>query len=375
MTDTTSTAAAAGPASRVVFAAAHVVADTAADTTPDSPAALDWDATLAFRHHLWQLGFGVAEAMDTAQRGQGLDWPAAAELIRRSAKEAAAVGGSIACGVGTDQLTAAPSGPNPLDEIVAAYTEQLDVVQEAGAQPILMASRHLAAVAKGPEDYAAVYARLLDQADQPVILHWLGPMFDPALTGYWGDADLDAATETFLGVIAQNSAKVDGIKISLLDAEREIQLRRRLPEGVRCYTGDDFNYPELIAGDEQGYSHALLGIFDPIAPLAARAFGALDAGDTAGFREILDPSVELSRHLFAAPTRFYKTGVVFLAWLAGYQNHFRMVGGMEGARSVPHLVKAHRLAAELGLLPDPELAEHRLGLLLEVAGNPKGVGA
>ncbi|MFJ5061201.1 dihydrodipicolinate synthase family protein [Streptomyces nigra] len=349
--------------SRTVFSAAHVVADPYADTTPDSPAAVDWDATLAFRRHLWSHGLGVAEAMDTAQRGMGLDWAGAAELIRRSSAEAKAAGGRIACGVGTDQLT----GPANLTEVRAAYEEQLAVVEESGAQAILMASRALAA-ARGPEDYLEVYGHLLRQAAEPVILHWLGPMFDPTLESYWGSSDLDAATDTFLDVIAAHPDKVDGIKVSLLDAQREIDLRRRLPKGVRCYTGDDFHYPELIAGDEQGFSHALLGIFDPLGPLAAQAVRVLDTGDREGFRALLDPTVELSRHLFQAPTRFYKTGVVFLAWLAGHQSHFTMVGGLQSARSLPHFARAYELADTLGLFPDPKRAEERMRNLLSLYG-------
>ncbi|MFJ4617972.1 dihydrodipicolinate synthase family protein [Streptomyces sp. NPDC088812] len=349
--------------SRTVFSAAHVVADPFADTTPDSPAAVDWDATLAFRRHLWSHGLGVAEAMDTAQRGMGLDWAGAAELIRRSAAEAKAVGGRIACGVGTDQIAS-----GTLAEVRAAYEEQLALVEASGAQAILMASRALAATANGPEDYLDVYGHLLRQASEPVVLHWLGPMFDPALEGYWGSSDLDVATDTFLEVIAAHPDKVDGIKVSLLDAQREIDLRRRLPDGVRCYTGDDFNYPELIAGDDKGFSHALLGIFDPLGPLAAEAVRVLDTGNTAGFRELLDPTVELSRHLFQAPTRFYKTGVVFLAWLAGHQSHFTMVGGLQSARSLPHFARAYELADGLGLFPDPKLAEERMKTLLALYG-------
>ncbi|MEU4077181.1 dihydrodipicolinate synthase family protein [Streptomyces venezuelae] len=355
----------APPASRTVYSAAHVVADPYADTTPDSPAAVDWDATLAFRRHLWSHGLGVAEAMDTAQRGMGLDWAGAAELIRRSAAEAKAVGGRIACGVGTDQLTA----PADLAAVRKAYEEQLALVEETGSRAILMASRALAATAQGPDDYLDLYGHLLRQASEPVILHWLGPMFDPALDGYWGSPDLDAATETFLEVIAAHPDKVDGIKVSLLDAGREVALRRRLPGGVRCYTGDDFHYPDLIAGDEQGFSHALLGIFDPLAPLAADAVRTLDTGDVDGFRATLDPTVALSRHLFRAPTRFYKTGVVLLAWLAGHQDHFTMVGGLQSARSLPHLAKAYELADGLGLFPDPALAEDRMRSLLKVHGG------
>jgi hypothetical protein len=349
--------------SRTVFSAAHVVADPYADVSPDSSAAVDWDATLAFRRHLWSHGLGVAEAMDTAQRGMGLDWAGAAELIRRSAAEARAVGGRIACGVGTDQIAA-----GSLVEVRAAYEEQLALVEESGAQAILMASRALAAAATGPEDYLEVYGHLLRQSAEPVILHWLGPMFDPALEGYWGSSDLDAATDTFLEVIAAHPDKVEGIKVSLLDAQREIDIRRRLPQGVRCYTGDDFNYPELIAGDDRGFSHALLGIFDPLGPLAAQAVRVLDTGDVAGFRRLLDPTVELSRHLFQTPTRFYKTGVVFLAWLAGHQSHFTMVGGLQSARSLPHFARAYELADGLGLFPDPKLAEERMKTLLALYG-------
>ncbi|MFK8906293.1 dihydrodipicolinate synthase family protein [Streptomyces sp. YS-3] len=352
------------PLSRTVFSAAHVVADPCAGTGPEGPAALDWEGTLAFRRHLWSHGLAVAEAMDTAQRGMGLDWPSAAELIRRSAAEARAVGGRIACGAGTDQLARAAS----LAEVTAAYEEQLAVVEGAGAQAILMASRALAAVARGPQDYATVYGRLLEQTERPVILHWLGPMFDPALAGYWGSSDLDAATETFLGIVAAHAGKIDGVKVSLLDAGREIRLRRRLPDGVKCYTGDDFHYPELIEGDEKGFSHALLGIFDPLGPLAADAVRALDAADPADFRKRLDPTVGLARHLFGAPTRFYKTGVVLLAWLAGHQNHFAMVGGLQSARPLPHLARAYELADGLGLFPDPEAAAARMRALLTVYG-------
>jgi hypothetical protein len=350
--------------SRVVYSAAHVVADPFR-AGADAPAAVDWEATLAFRRHLWTHGLGVAEAMDTAQRGMGLDWAGAAELIRRSSAEARSVGGRIACGVGTDQLTGAAV---TLAEVAAAYEEQLAVVEESGSRAVLMASRALAAVAKGPDDYLEVYERLLRQSSDPVILHWLGPMFDPALEGYWGSGDLDAATDTFLDVIAAHPDKVDGVKISLLDAGREVALRRRLPETVRCYTGDDFHYPELIQGDERGFSHALLGIFDPLGPLAAAAVSRLDTGDTTGFRAMLDPTVELSRHLFGAPTRYYKTGVVLLAWLAGHQEHFTMVGGLQSARTLPHLARAYELADRLGLFPDPRLAESRMRRLLAVYG-------
>ncbi|MBT2477573.1 dihydrodipicolinate synthase family protein [Streptomyces sp. ISL-94] len=355
-----------GPArSRTFYSAAHVVADAAVSSKAGP--AVDWDATLAFRRRLWAQGLGVAEAMDTAQRGMGLDWRAAAELIRRSAAEARAVGGRIVCGAGTDQL-ASDGAPHSLAAITAAYEEQLAHIEACGSGAVLMASRALAAAADGPEDYLEVYGGLLRQSARPVVLHWLGPMFDPALAGYWGHHDLDAATEVFLKVVADCPEKVDGIKVSLLDAEREVDIRRRLPAGVRCYTGDDYHYPELIAGDGELYSDALLGIFDPIAPLAARAALTLDRDDLAGFRELLDPTVPLSRHLFAPPTRFYKTGVVLLAWLAGYQEHFTMVGGLESARPPAHLATAYELADRLGLFPDPERAEDRMRGLLALHG-------
>jgi hypothetical protein len=361
--------------SRTVFAAAHVVADPDADRSPGAPAVLDWDATLAFRHHLWSLGLGVADAMDTAQRGMGLDWPATRELIRRSGAEAASVQGLLCCGVGTDQLPLAPSQPYSLAEIGDAYEGQLEVVQQAGAQPVIMCSRALAAAARGPEDYAEVYARLLGQAGRPVILHWLGDMFDPALRGYWGGADLDAATASVLAIIREHAAKIDGIKVSLLDADREVALRRALPEGVRLYTGDDFNFPELIAGDEQGHSHALLGVFDPLAAQAAEALGRLDAGDAAGFRAVLDPLVPLARHIFAAPTQYYKTGVVFLAYLSGHQDHFRMVGGQETGRDAAHLSELYRLAVDGGIFADPESATARFAEYCEAGGVDAGAGA
>ncbi len=357
----------AGPAprSRVLYAAAHVVSDPLADVSPSETACLDWDATLAFRRHLWSLGLSVAEAMDTAQRGSGLDWAASRELIRRSLAEAHAVSGGMACGAGTDHL--APTGAT-LDAVEAAYAEQGEFVESHGGRIILMASRALAACARGPEDYRKVYGNILRQVSRPVILHWLGEAFDPALAGYWGARDLSAAMDVCLAIIADNRAKVDGIKISLLDARQEIAMRRRLPPGVRMYTGDDFNYDTLILGDEHGYSDALLGIFDPLAALAAEAARALDQGDAARFREILRPTVPLSRHLFCKPTYFYKTGVVFLAYLNGHQKHFRMVGAQEGMRSLVHLAELFRLADAAGLFIDPERAVRRMRAVLAVAG-------
>ncbi|GIJ26680.1 hypothetical protein Vqi01_18420 [Micromonospora qiuiae] len=356
------------PRSRIAYAAAHVVADPEADNTPGSPATLDWDRTLAFRRHLWSYGLGVAEAMDTAQRGMGLDHPATRELIRRSAAEAGAVGGRIVAGVATDQL---PAGPATLTEVTAAYREQLDDVQAAGAVPVLMCSRHLTAAARDPEDYLRVYDELLTAADRPVVLHWLGPMFDPALSGYWGSTDLDLAADTVVELLKTHASRVDGIKVSLLDAGREVALRRRLPAGVRLYTGDDFNYPELIRGDEVGHSDALLGVFAAIAPAASAALAALDRGDLTAYDEIFAPTVPLARHLFAAPTWYYKTGIVFLAWLAGHQDHFTMVGGLQSGRSPAHLATLLTLADAAGLLPDAELAAARARAYFTVAGVPQ----
>ncbi|MFN8492278.1 MAG: dihydrodipicolinate synthase family protein [Caldilineaceae bacterium] len=350
--------------SRVAFAAAHVVADPNADHTDRSkPAQLDWGATLAYRRHLWSLGFAVAEAMDTAQRGMGLDWTASQELIRRSLAEARAVGGVVACGAGTDHLT--PSPARTVDEVIAAYEEQIGYVEGLGGRVIMMASRALAACAQSPADYACVYNRILSQVKQPVIIHWLGDMFDPQLAGYWGSHDLGAAMETCLAILHENASKIDGIKISLLDAQREIVMRRRLPANVKMYTGDDFNYPELILGDEQGYSHALLGIFDAIAPVAAAAFHALDAGDTQRYCTLLEPTVALSRHIFQTPTYNYKTGIVFLAWLNNHQAQFKMVAAQESARSVQHLANLFVLADKAGLLCDPELAVKRMQQYLD----------
>jgi hypothetical protein len=348
--------------SRIAYAAAHVVADPLADNTPGQPAVIDWDSTLNFRRHLWSLGLGVADAMDTAQRGMGLEWAATAELIRRSAK---AADGPLVCGAGTDQIV----GPAAdLATCISAYEEQVALIESAGAGVVLMASRALASVARGPDDYFQVYGKILRQVRNPVILHWLGPMFDPALEGYWGSTDLDTATDAVSALITEHADKIDGIKVSLLDADREIDLRRRLPAGVRLYTGDDFNYPALILGDEQSYSDALLGIFDPIAIAAATALQALDNGDQQAYEAALSPTVPLARHCFATPTFHYKTGVTFIAYLAGHQSHFVMVDGRQSARSVPHLVELFRLADAAGVLPDPELAVQRMTAFLATAG-------
>lgn len=352
---------------RTVYAAAHVVADPVALTNAWQTPAVDWDATLAFRRHLWGLGFKIAEAMDTSQRGLGLDWAGAKELITRSLREAATIpGADLACGAGTDQLD--PTAARSLDDVIRAYEEQIGHVEAEGGRIILMASRALCRVAKGPDDYLAVYSRLIRQTRGKVILHWLGEAFDPALAGYWGSDAFEPAMNTVLTLIRDNADKVDGIKISLLDAQKEVTMRRLLPAGVVMYTGDDFNYAELIAGDAQGYSHGLLGIFDPIAPAAAAAFDRLAAGDKAGFHAILDPTVTLSRRLFEAPTQYYKCGVVFLAWLNGFQSHFRMVGGAESARGIVHYADLFRLADSSRLLIDPGLATHRMRTLLALNG-------
>jgi hypothetical protein len=348
--------------SRIAYAAAHVVADP----LDENDLAIDWDTTLAYRHMLWSYGFGVAEAMDTAQRGMGLDWNAARELIRRSVAEARAVNGMIACGAGTDHL--AQSVTHGIDEVIRAYEEQCEYVEGCGGRIILMASRALAACASGADDYRSVYGRILDQVNEPVILHWLGEMFDPALAGYWGYADPREAMAACLALIHEYRSKIDGVKISLLDASLEIEMRRSLPAGVRMYTGDDFGYAELIAGDAEGHSDALLGIFDAIAPAASAALQALDRGDLLEYNRVLIPTVGLSRTIFEAPTYNYKTGIVFLAWLNGYQRHFRMVGGKESARSVPHLSRVFMRAAEAGLLIDPDLACLRMRIFLTQAG-------
>ena len=344
------------PSMRRVYAAAHVAARRGGE--------IDWDATLAFRDHLWTHGFAVAEAMDTAQRGMGLSWPRARELIQRSAARAAGRGARIACGAGTDQLT---DGPHTLAEITGAYQEQLAVVQDAGAEVILMASRALAASADSAADYLDVYGHLLSQAQRPVILHWLGDAFDPALRGYWGSPDFAGAAKTVLQLIDRAGGQVSGVKLSLLNADHELTLRRRLPPGVRLYTGDDFNYADLIRGDADGHSDALLGAFAAITAPAAAALHALDAGDLAGYDAAIGPTVALSRLIFTEPTYHYKVGVAFLAWLNGLQPEFAMVGGLEASRSKEHLIQAFQQAAVAGALRDPELAVDRMTRFLRGA--------
>jgi hypothetical protein len=357
---------------RIAFAAAHVVADTRAAIDPLLDCALDWEQTLVLREYLWGLGLGVAEAMDTAQRGMGLTWPMALELIRRSAAAAKAWSARtgrtalLASGAGTDHLD--QGAIRSLDDVIRAYEEQMAAIEAAGGRVIVMASRALARLARSAADYERVLGRVLAQASEPVIVHWLGEMFDPALAGYWGSHDTPTAMRTAIAILNGNSAKVDGVKISLLDKEQEIFMRRQLAPGVRMYTGDDFNYAELIAGDGEHKSDALLGIFDAIAPAAAAALGALALGETARYNAILAPTVPLARHIFKAPTRFYKTGIVFMAYLNGLQGHFVMLGGQQSARSLPHLADLFRLADRAGLLRDPDLACRRMRTVLALYG-------
>lgn len=358
---------------RTAFAAAHVISDPLAERNPwDTRSAVDWDATLAFRQDLWDQGLGLAEAMDTAQRGMGVDWPTAKELIERTMRAAKAhpMKPRVACGAGTDHKALAELGSE--DAIVAAYETQMEAIEAAGGQLILMATRALPAIGGTPEVYARVYRRLIDQAAEPVILHWLGDMFDPALTGYWGSDDIDAASDAVLGIIAANPGKVDGIKISLLDQAHEEAFRKRLPDGVRLYTGDDFNYADLIAGDGEHFSHALLGIFAAISPAAAQALEALAEGDMETYYRLLAPTVPLSREIFRAPTRFYKAGVAFLSWLNGQQTHFIMPAGFQSSRDIVHYAEVFRLADQAGLLRHPELAVRRMGVLLALHGIEQG---
>lgn len=354
---------------RTAFAAAHVVSDPLADRDPwlGRPA-VDWDNTLKFRHYLWDQGLGLAEAMDTAQRGMGVDWPTAKELIERTMTEAKAhpLKPRVACGAGTDQF-----GTEDLtteDALVAAYSEQMEAIEVAGGQIIIMASRAMAANGTGPDFYARVYGRLISQAKDPVILHWLGDMFDPKLKGYWGYDDLDDAADAVLAIIEAHADRIDGIKISLLEQSREEAFRARLPEGVRLYTGDDFNYAALIEGDGERYSHALLGIFAAIAPAAAQALEALAEQDVATFRTLLEPTVPLSREIFKRPTQFYKAGIACLAWLNGAQDHFIMPAGFQSSREITHYAEVFRLADAAGLLARPDLAEHRMRTLLALHG-------
>ncbi|MDQ0321467.1 hypothetical protein QO002_003605 [Pararhizobium capsulatum DSM 1112] len=352
---------------RIAYAAAHVVSDPLRDREPWGSPAIDWDTTLAFRHHLWSLGFKIAEAMDTSQRGMGLDWAGAQELIRRSLAEARTVeGADLACGAGTDHL--APENTRSLDDVIKAYETQVGFVEKEGGRSIMMASRALARIARSPDDYRKVYRHILSQTKDKVVLHWLGDMFDPQLKGYWGSEDFETALETVLSIIEENRSKVEGIKISLLDNAYEVALRNRLPEDVLCFTGDDFNYAELIEGDGKRYSHALLGIFDAVAPSASKALASLAEGDITTFRAVIEPTVPLSRKIFEAPTQYYKAGVVFLAWLNGHQKHFTMPAGMQSARGVLHYADIFRLADKANVLDRPELAVKRMKAFLTLQG-------
>ena len=352
---------------RIAYAAAHVVSDPLRDSNPWNAPAIDWDATMAFRHHLWSLGFQIAEAMDTSQRGMGLNWAGAQELIRRSLAESKTVAGAdLASGAGTDHLD--PSEAKSLDDVIKAYETQAEFIEKNGGRFILMASRALARIARSPEDYAKVYGHILTHARDKVVLHWLGDMFDPQLKGYWGSDKFEDALDTVIGIIEANRDKVEGIKISLLEERYEIALRNRLPDGVLCFTGDDFNYAPLIEGDGNKHSHALLGIFDAVAPQASSALAALADGDNARFRAIIEPTVPLSRKIFEAPTQYYKAGVVFLAWLNGHQSHFIMPAGMQSARSILHYADIFRLADQANVLDHPEIALTRMKTLLAVYG-------
>lgn len=357
------------PLTRTAFAAAHVVSDPLRERDPwDTRPAVDWEATLGFRTSLWDQGLGLAEAMDTAQRGMGVDWETAKELIERTmvAAKAHPLKPRVACGAGTDhrevsELTSA-------EAILGAYQEQAEAIEAAGGQLILMASRAFTAMNSTPEVYHSVYRALIDGAAQPVVLHWLGEMFDPALAGYWGQSAVEDANAFVLDLIRENPGKVDGIKISLLDQAHEEAFRTRLPEGVRLYTGDDFNYADLVAGDGEHYSHALLGIFAAIAPAASQALEALAEGDMERYHGLLAPTVPLSREIFKAPTRFYKAGIAFLAWLNGYQSHFIMPGGFQSSREITHYAEVYRLADASRLLLDPDKAEARMKTLLSLHG-------
>ena len=350
--------------SRVAYAAAHVVPRVGAENVPGAPADLDWDATLAFRRHVWSWGLGVADAMDTAQRNMGLDAKATRELIARSAAEARSVGGALVVGVNTDHVE---DRTIDLPSVIDAYLEQLHFAEDQGAGVVLMASRHLARAATCAADYEHVYREVLARAGAPVVLHWLGPAFDPQLTGYFG-ADVATGSDTVVRIITENADRVRGIKMSLLDADAEVAVRARLPRGASLFTGDDYHYVDLIAGDGERHSDALLGAFALVAPHASAAIQALDDGDPAAFRRILGPTEALARHVFAAPTFHYKTGVAFLAWLNGHQQAFSMVGGLHAARSLPHLATLVRLADAASALEDPELAARRWNTLLALHG-------
>lgn len=357
-----------GVFNRTVYAAAHIVADAKSDWHPSSNfPQIDWDATLQYRHHLWKNGFGIAEAMDTAQRGMGIEWQTAKQLIIRTLNEMKTVPGATAVfGAGTDHL--AVDDCKNLDHIYDAYMEQISTICAYGGNPIIMASRALAKHAKSRDDYINMYQRLIDNTDGQVVLHWLGEVFDPQLRGYFGNTDINQAMDTVLEIIHNNARKIEGIKISLLEEKWEIKLRKSLPAGVKMYTGDDFNYDRMIAGDDTHYSHALLGIFDTIAPVAGAALTKLANNDTQGYFDIMSPTIPLSKKIFENPTPFYKAGVVFIAWLNGHQNHFVMAGGMQSMRSLPHYAELLQLADQCHVLSDPDLAITRMKKLLDMYG-------
>ena len=357
--------ASSAPLSRTIYAAVHVVANSAEASASNISATVDWEATAKFRQHMWSQGLGVAEAMDTAQRGMGMDWESVKTLVTRTMKDAKAVGGSVVSGVATDQL---PKGIHSLEAIERAYKEQLEFTLSTGATPVLMCSRELAAAAKNGDDYLNIYSNLIEHSDQKIVLHWLGSMFDPLLAGYWGGAGFHEVKENVLELINRYPEKIDGIKMSLLNEEYEIELREKLPASVKMYTGDDFNYVRLIKGNGKSCSHALLGAFAAIAPFASAAIRALDDGDLARYEEILGPTETLSRELFKTPTYYYKTGVVWLAYLSGMQDHFTMVAGLQSGRSIKDLCELYIQANEIGLFTNPDLALSRMKKTLEFAG-------
>lgn len=351
--------------SRVAYAAAHVVPRIMAENVPGHPADIDWDATLAFRRHLWSWGLGVADAMDTAQRNMGLDWQATTELIQRSALEAASVDGALVVGINTDHI---PDPMISLDGVIAAYLEQLDVAEAAGAGIVLMASRHLARAADSAADYERVYREVLSRANTPVILHWLGEAFDADLAGYFGSSDIPTASVTVNRIIEENIGAIRGVKMSLLNVDAEIAVRSRLPKGATLFTGDDFNYVGLIRGDGVLHSDALLGAFAAMAPNASAAIQALDSNHVKEYERILAPTEILARQIFSTPTPYYKTGIAFLAWLNGHQQSFQMIGGLHSARSLPHLSEIIRLANAAHALEKPDLAATRWGMMLSLNG-------
>jgi len=354
---------------RTAFAAAHVVSDPLSERDPwQGRPSIDWESTLRFRHYLWDQGLHLAEAMDTAQRGMGVDWETAKELINKTMADAKThpLKPRVACGAGTDQYPIDQLTSE--DKIIAAYSEQMEAIEAAGGQIIIMASRAMTAFGTGPDFYMRIYSKLIEQSAEPVILHWLGDMFDPALKGYWGSSSLDDATHSVLNIIASHSGKVDGIKVSLLKQQHEEGIRARLPEGVLMYTGDDYNYVNLIKGDGSQYSHALLGIFAAISPAAAQGLEALAIGDTDLFDTLLEPTIPLSREIFKSPTQYYKAGIAFLSWLNGMQRHFIMPAGFQSSREITHFAEVFRLADKARLLEDPDLAQHRMGRLLELHG-------